>query len=255
MLNKKLEAGESIIGTWVSLADPSVVEILAQTGFDFLLIDGEHSPIGDDVLKGLLIAARGFETAVIYRVRANSEPLIKGALDLGVDGVMVPMVCSASEAAAAVDATRYPPQGKRGIGPWRASNYYDQMETYISRSNRETSLWLQIEHQEAVVNLDQILAVEGYDAAFIGPADLSASLGVYPETTHPKAVEIFDHIIQACGAARKPVGFDSSSPTHIAALQQKGVQIFTIGIDVSYLMDGARTLASASRAALKQTNG
>ncbi|MEM7112864.1 MAG: aldolase/citrate lyase family protein [Chloroflexota bacterium] len=250
MLNKKLAAGEAIIGTWVSLADPSVVEVLAQTGFDFLLIDGEHSPIDDNVLKHLLIAAKGYETAVIFRVRANQEPLIKMALDLGVDGVMVPMVCSAEEAKTAVNATRYPPFGKRGIGPWRASNYYDQMQEYMASANDNISLWLQVEHVDAVANLDEILAVDGFDVAFIGPADLSASLGVYPDTTHPDALATFAKVMSKCAAVGKPVGFDASSPAHIAQLRKQGVQVFSIGGDVGYLQEGARALSAAARGVL-----
>ena len=250
-LNKKLQNGEAIIGTWVSLADPVVVEILCQSGFDFLLLDGEHSPISEDVLKLLLIAAKGSETAVIYRVRANSEPLIKIALDLGVDGLFVPMVNSAVDAKNAVNATRYPPLGKRGIGPWRASNYYEEMTAYIDSANDEVTLILQIEDVTAVSNLTEILAIPGFDAAFIGPADLTASHNLYPNTTHPDVLATMDKIIESCQNANIPLGIDASSPGHIQQMRDKGLQIFTIGLDVSYLMAGARETAVSARKAVQ----
>ncbi len=249
-LKQKLVAGEAIIGMWVSLADPAVVEILCQTGFDFLLLDGEHSPISEEVLKLCLMAARGSKTAVIYRVRANEEPLIKIALDLGVDGLFVPMINSADDARRAVQAARYPPLGKRGVGPWRASNYFQEMWEYVASANETTTLILQIEDIQAVSHLDEILAVEGFDAAFIGPADLTASLNLLPDTQHPRVLEQIEIITDACQKVGMPVGIDAANPEHIAQMRQLGLQIFTYGADVSYLADGARETAVSVRNAL-----
>ena len=251
-LKQKLAAGKAIIGTWVSLADPAVVEILAQSDFDFLLLDGEHSPISEDTLKVHLMAAARFkkETAIIYRVRANQEPLIKSALDLGVDGLFVPMVNNAADAKRAVDATRYPPLGKRGVGPWRASNYFEELGDYVANATDQVTLFLQIEDAQALPNLDEILAVPGFDAAFIGPADLTSSLYLFPDTQHPKVLDKIAYITAACQRANIPLGIDAASADHITEMRQKGLQIFTFGMDTSYLIDGARQTADIARNAL-----
>ncbi len=250
MLNHKLRNGLPIIGTWVSLTDPAVVEILCQSDFDFLLLDGEHSPIPEDALKAMLMAAKGSETAIIYRVRQNDEAMIKIALDLGVDGLFVPMVNSAAEAQAAVDATRYAPLGKRGVGPWRASNYFQDMAGYMDNARDTVTLILQIEDQAALPYLDEILAVEGFDAAFIGPADLTSSMGLFPETQHPKVLETIAQINAKCQAAGVPLGVDAASPTQISELRRAGFQIFTYGMDVSYLIEGMTATAKIAREAL-----
>ena len=249
MLKAKLANNEAIIGTWVSLADPAVTEILCSVGFDFLLLDGEHAPINETVLKKLLLAVNGSDTAIMFRVRKNDEALIKVALDLGVDGLFVPMVNSADEARQAVQATRYPPLGKRGIGPWRASNYYQNMADYVAQANEQITLILQIEDIAALPHLDEILSVQGFDAAFIGPADLSASLGLFPNTQHPIVIETIELITQKCLAAGIPLGIDAASPEHITQMRQQGLQIFTYGMDVSYLIDGSRAAASEARLA------
>ncbi|MEM7345710.1 MAG: aldolase/citrate lyase family protein [Chloroflexota bacterium] len=249
-LNAKLDKGDTLIGSWVSLSDPAVVEALCSTGFDFLLLDGEHSPIGESELANLLRAAQGSDTAIIYRVRENSEQLIKMALDLGVDGVFVPRVNSAEEARQAVAAAKYPPLGKRGVGPWRASNYYQTMDSYLETANATTTLILQIEDKEAINNLDEILAVDGFDAAYIGPADLSASMGLYGQATHPEFVATIETIIARCQAAEMPLGMDTRDVSHLSEMSAKGMQILTLGMDLLYMIDGATALSSEIRSTL-----
>ena len=196
------------------------------------------------------MAAKGSETTVLYRVRENSEPLIKMALDLGVDGLFVPMVNSKEDAQRAVQAARYPPLGKRGIGPWRASHYFQEMWDYIEQANEQTILILQIEDVQALPHLDDILAVAGFDAAFIGPADLTASLNLLPDTRHPQVMENVETIATACQTAGVPLGIDAADLEHIGQMRELGLQIFTYGMDVSYLADGARETAVSARKVL-----
>ena len=250
-LNPQLQKGETLIGQWISLSDPAVVEALANSGHDFLLIDGEHSPIGESELANLLRATQGGTSAIIYRVRENSESLIKMALDLGVDGVFVPRVNTAAEARYAVNAAKYSPVGKRGIGPWRASDYYQNMGEYIETANQNTTLILQIEDIEAVGNLDAILAVPGFDAAYIGPADLSASMGIYGQFEHPDFVAAVETVRTKCKAAGMPLGFDTRDVAHLKHLADQGFQVLTLGSDIDYLISGAQALASQIRQALK----
>ncbi len=251
-LNSSLKNKEVVIGQWISLSDPAVVEALAETGYDFLLIDGEHSPIGESELANLLRATKGGDCATIYRVRENSESLIKMSLDLGVDGVLVPRVNTAAEAQKAVDAAKYPPMGKRGVGPWRASGYYQNFDTYINSANTSTTLILQIEDIEAVNNLDEILAVGGFDAAYIGPADLSSSMGILGQFDDPRFKTAVSKVVAKCQAVGMPLGFDTQNVTHLTKLAQDGFQILTLGSDMQYLIDGAKNLSAEIRQSLGQ---
>lgn len=250
-INQKLAAGDTLIGQWISISDPAVVEALASTGHDFLLLDGEHGPLGESELPNLLRAAKGGTAKCIYRVRENSENRIKLGLDLGADGIMVPKVNSASEAQQAVDAAKYPPLGKRGIGPWRASNYYQNFADYVATANETTTLILQIEDTVAIDNLDEILAVDGVDALYIGPADLSAAMGLFGQQGHPDFVAAVETVRSKCQAAGMPLGFDTRDATHLAELAGKGFQILTLGSDIDYLIRGAKSLAAEIRAALE----
>jgi len=247
----KLANGEDVCGTWVSLSDPSVIEILCQSGFDFLLVDGEHTPISDDELKTVVVAAHGFDTKIIYRVRENNTAMIKIALDLGVDGIMIPMVNSKLDAQKAVNSSKYPPVGLRGIGPWRASNYYDDLLDYTANANDRLTLILQIENAEALPHLSDILTVDGIDALYVGPADLSASLGVFPDTSAPIVQEKIQEIISNCQQAGMPVGIDIGDIDTLEEFHKKGARLFTYGMDVSYIFEGARSASALMRKMLK----
>src|SRR5919108_1272477 len=139
-LREKITSGRAVVGTWISIADIAVVEVLAQAGFDYLLIDGEHAPISPSQLFPLAVAAERRGCPVVYRVQMNSADLIKAALDIGIAGLMVPMVESPEEAAAVVSAAKYPPAGRRGMGPWRASNYFQDFRDYVASANEQTAV-------------------------------------------------------------------------------------------------------------------
>lgn len=254
LINDRLVNQQKVLGTWVSLADPTIVEILCQAGFDFLLVDGEHCPIGDEALKQILVASKAYDTSIIYRVRENNPGLIKIALDLGVDGLMIPMVNTEQEALKAVSASRYPPQGKRGIGPWRASNYFENYIDYVAQANQKISIILQIEDVAALPQLDKILEVPGFDAVFIGPADLTASLGVFPNTEHQHVEEKINYIVEACRKADVPLGIDAPDVSYIQRMAVKGLQIFTYGMDISYLIEGAKSASTAAKKVLSASD-
>ena len=249
-LNQRLAERETLIGTWVSIAAPEVTEILCQTGFDFLLIDGEHSPIGESELGNILRAAKGSETAIVYRVRENQEGLIKIALDLGVDGVFVPRINSAADAQSAVNSAKYPPLGQRGVGPLRASNYYQDAVDYVANANRDVALILQIEHKDAIETLDQILRIKGYDALYVGPADLSASYGVFPDIGDEHVMAAIARVMAWCAKAGIPCGMDTSSVAHLNQMADAGMQILTLGGDLDYLLNGARALSAEIRGSI-----
>ncbi|MGB1252110.1 MAG: HpcH/HpaI aldolase family protein, partial [Candidatus Promineifilaceae bacterium] len=209
-----------------------------------------HAPIGESELGNILRAAKGSETAIVYRVRENQEGLIKMALDLGVDGVFVPRINSAAEAQSAVNAAKYPPLGQRGVGPLRASNYYQNAIDYVTNANRDVTLILQIEHKDAIETLDQILRVKGYDALYVGPADLSASYGVFPDIGHEHVMAAIARVMAWCAKSGMPSGMDTSSAAHLSQMAKAGMQVLTLGGDLDYLLNGARALSAEIRSTI-----
>lgn len=249
----KLARGEYVFGPWISLSDPVAIEVIGRTGFDFMLIDGEHAPFDETGLRDALIACDSAGCEAVVRVRGNEEPRIKLALDLGAHGVLVPMVSSVDDARRAVSAAKYPPLGGRGLGPWRASDYYRDYEGYIAGADDATALIIQIEHKDAVEAIDDIIAVPGVDAIFIGPADLSASYGHGTDTANPDTAAAIERVAEACRIKGMAMAIDAASPEVITRCGALGYRFFTIGADVGYLDEGARATVAAAQAAAAAT--
>jgi 2-keto-3-deoxy-L-rhamnonate aldolase RhmA len=250
-LADRIRAGETVIGSWFTVPHPMVAETLAQGNFDFLLLDGEHAPVPPDAVGNLLPSTELHGCPVIYRPRTNSIDLIRGALDAGVTGVMVPMIENAAQAKAALDAAKYPPLGKRGIGPWRASNYYDNYLDYVATANERTCVVLQIESKAAVDAIDAIAALPGVDVLYVGPADMAGSMGLKLGERHAELTAAIERVAVAAKKHGKAVGIDVTSLDFFAMYQEMGFRFFTYGIDTSYLMDGARAAAKELRAQVK----
>lgn len=250
-LVERIRAGETVIGSWFTVPHPMVAETLAQGGFDFLLLDGEHAPVPPDAVGNLLPSTELHGCPVIYRPRTNSVDLIRGALDAGVTGVMVPMIENAAQAKAALDAAKYPPLGRRGIGPWRASNYYESYLDYVATANERTCVVLQIESKAAVDAIDAIAALPGVDVLYVGPADMAGSMGLKLGERHAELTAAIRRVAEAAKKHGKAVGIDVTSLDFFAAYQEMGFTYFTYGIDTSYLMDGARAASQALRAHFK----
>lgn len=237
-----------MLGTWMQIPSTIVAELMAQSGFDFILLDGEHAPVPPDLLHTLLPATERHAMPVLYRVRSNDADLIKAALDCGVTGLIVPMVNSAAEAAGAVAAAKYPPVGRRGIGPWRASNYYLDEASYVATAN-ETALVLQIESREALEAVDAIAATPGIAALYVGPADLSMSLGL-------PLGQLSDGLRAACkavGAAAQrngiAAGIDVASLDFVPTYRELGFSLMTHGLDSGYIMSGGQAFSASLRQA------
>jgi 2-keto-3-deoxy-L-rhamnonate aldolase RhmA len=246
-LKAKLKSGGIGVGTWMTIPHIMAAEIVSQSGFDFLLLDGEHAPVTVDMVGNLLAATDLFGTPVIYRVRSNSDDLIKAALDAGAAGIMVPMVNSVSDAKRAVAAAKYPPLGNRGIGPWRASNYYSDFTNYVAEANSATSLVLQIESAAAVEAINEIAAVQSVDVLYVGPADLAASMGLPIGQLHPELMKAFKKVASAARSQSKIAAIDVVSIDYARPLAELGFTWFTFGLDTSYLMDGAQAAAAQFR--------
>ena len=262
MFKNKLRRNHLCLGTSISLADPAVTEALCGI-CDFVWIDMEHTTLSLESVRAHVMATKGSETATLVRVPWNSPVLIKPVLDLGANGVIVPMVRSAEEAAAAVSACRYPPLGIRGFGPLRASNYGRvKARDFCEESDRTLMTVIQIEHIEAVENLDSILKVPGVQDIMIGPSDLAASMGHLGDTDHPDVVRAMEAVVQKACAADVNVGLATGTdPAAIAAWAQKGVRWFALLNDVMLLLQTVHdcvglirtSVSSESRAGRERT--
>jgi 2-keto-3-deoxy-L-rhamnonate aldolase RhmA len=228
-----------------------VAETLAQGGFDFLLLDGEHGPVPPDAISGLLPSTELYGSPVIYRVRTNSVDLIRGALDAGVSGVMVPMTENAIDARNALNAAKYPPLGKRGIGPWRASNYYEDFLGYVAGANDKTCVILQIESAAAVEAIENIASLDGIDVLFVGPADMAATMGLTIGASHPTLTAAIERVAVVAKKHGKALGIDATTLEFFTRFQEMGFTFFTYSVDTSYILDSARAASKELRALMK----
>ncbi len=240
-LKHALKNKKQTLGCWVTLAHPLIPEILAPAGFDWLTVDMEHSSITLSDLLPLIISIEADAMVPLVRVGENNPNLIKRVMDAGAYGVIVPNVNSAQDAQAAVSAVKYPPQGTRGVGLYRAQGYGRDFEAYKKWLTQESVVIIQIEHIDAVNNIDAIFSVKGIDAFIIGPYDLSGSMGK-PGALKDKAVE--RAITKVLAAAKKydiPAGFHSVSSDPKEALRRKkqGFKFLGFSLDSIFLQDAA----------------
>jgi 2-keto-3-deoxy-L-rhamnonate aldolase RhmA len=242
----RLKNGETLIGTLISLSSLETAEILAGAGFDWLFIDLEHSPLGPLEAQALLQAVGG-RAECILRLPLADEIWIKKALDTGAAGVIAPMVNTAEEARRVVRLCKYPPQGTRSVGIGRAHAYGPGLGEYLERANRETAVIVQIEHASAVANVEAILAVEGIDALFVGPYDLSASMGRMGEVEHPEVQAAIDRVRVACQASGMPLGIFTAGAERAKAYAAQGYGLIAAGGDTLMLAQAARQVLSVLR--------
>jgi 4-hydroxy-2-oxoheptanedioate aldolase len=254
-LKALIESGQPAIGSWISSVDPYAVELTADLGFDWLLIDTEHTPLSRDNLRFILTALRGSESTPVVRLSSNTLDHFQTALDLGAQGVVVPMINSALDAQQAVRFCRYPPLGMRGFAPIRASRYLENLTEYITAANSVISLIVQIETPEAASNIDQILSVEGINGIYIGPSDMASFMGLPAQTSHPKVMEVMDGVIARAQAHSIPFGLPTWSEEECMTFVRKGAQLLTVGSDLHYLSTAARKRLSGVRQLLKQQSG
>lgn len=238
-LKQKLRKGEVAIGTWIMFSDLFAVDAIAQAGFDWWVIDMEHSSIGTEGLLRILSVLKGTSTVPIVRLTNNHPDYFKKALDLGAYGVMVPMIQSAQDARRAVDSCRYPPVGSRGFGPVRASNYFLDLTEYIKAANREILLIAQIESVRAVRGLGSIMNVEGLDAIFVGPADLSSSMNLPGQWKDSKVQKVILQIMEKSRSAGMPFGILTFSVEELVHYAKHGATLLTVGSDLAFMMQGS----------------
>jgi 4-hydroxy-2-oxoheptanedioate aldolase len=231
--------GKVAVGTWMVLGSPLVAEILANLGFDWLVIDTEHGAIDIGTTASIIQAIRTTDTVPMVRVPWNDPALIKRALDAGAYGLVIPMVNSREEAIAAVQATRYPPLGIRSYGGPRARLYGGA--DYFAHANEEIALIVQIEHIDAVNHIDEILSVEGVDGYFIGPNDLAVSMGLGPgmEQPDPRHGEAINRVIESGKKHGVPGGIHVGNAEEVNTRIAQGCLFMGLGSDERHLRASA----------------
>ena len=235
----KVRSGKVAVGCVVTFADPTVTEIAAESGFDFVWIDGEHGQMDRNTAMMHMMALKGTGCAPLYRVPACDHTEIKKIIDFAPAGIIVPMILTADDAAKAVAACRYPLQGNRGCGFRRGNRYGNiSMPEYYDMSQREPLVILQIEHIQAVENLDAILAVEGIDSLLIGPYDLSISMGKAGAFDDPEVNEAFDYVSRKALEHNKILGVYTEG--NYERWLKRGVHFIGCINDTSAMMSGFR---------------
>jgi 4-hydroxy-2-oxoheptanedioate aldolase len=242
-----LAAGRQQIGLWSVMPDPYVTEILAAAGFDWIVLDTEHSPNDLRTVMAQLQAAKGSDTSFVVRVRWNDAALIKQYLDVGAQTILVPMVNTADEARAAVAAVRYPPEGIRGVAAATRATGFGRIAGYARHANAEVGLLVQVETRAALDNIEAIAAVEGVDGIFVGPGDLAASFGYAGEPLHPQMLPVLEDAVRRIRAAGKPPGILTTSEEFARTAIGWGTLFTAVGSDLPLLLNGATGLATRFR--------
>lgn len=238
------------IGLWSALCDPYIAEICAGAGFDWMLIDAEHSPNDLRTILGQLQAMAPYPTQPVVRPRIGDVPLIKQILELGVQNLLIPLVESAEQADLMARAMRYPPVGVRGVGSALArSSRWNRIPDYLATADEQMCLLVQVETRRGLDNIDAIAAVPGVDGVFIGPKDLSAAIGFLGDTTHPEVQETIRQSAERIRAAGKAAGILADNPDLARRYLSWGFSFVAVGSDAGLLARGAENLAKVFKGA------
>ena len=236
-LKSKLAQSEITIGSWITLGHPSIAEIMATAGFDWLVLDMEHSVLELSEIQMLIQVLDMQKCPAIVRLTSNHPDQIKRVMDAGANGIMVPMIKSAADAESAVQSVYYPPRGKRGVGLARAQGYGAEFQQYRDWLEKNAVIVAMIEHIDAVNTIDSILSVDGIDAYIIGPYDLSGSMGHIGELNHPEVASAIEKVLEAGKRLGKPGGIHVVEPDQ-KQLQQRiaaGFSFIGYGLDIRIL--------------------
>jgi 4-hydroxy-2-oxoheptanedioate aldolase len=239
-------AGSSrpLAGIWACTGSALVAEICAGGGLDWMLIDLEHSPNGLESTLAQLQAVAAYPITPVVRVPAGDPVTIKQVLDLGAQNLLVPMVSSAEEARLVVEAVRYPPRGRRGVGSALArSARWNRIDHYLTAADDYVSLFVQVETAAAVEAATEIAAVDGIDGVFVGPSDLAASMGLIGQQAHPEVSAAVLRAFEAVRSVGKPVGVNAFDPVVAQKYLDAGASFVLVGADVALLARGSEALA------------
>ncbi len=247
LFKQALRAGRQQIGLWNAMPDPVVAELLAGAGFDWLLLDTEHSAADPITMLGQLQAVAPYPVAPVVRPASNDTVLIKRFLDIGTQTLLIPYVQTVAEAEAAVAAVRYPPRGIRGISTISRATRFGRVAGYAKAAESEICLLVQVETKETLDRIEEIAAVDGIDGMFIGPGDLAATLGYPGEAMHPEVTAVIEDTIRRIVAAGKPAGVLTPDPDFARRCIAAGTTFTAVGIDAALLVKATDRLRAEFR--------
>jgi 4-hydroxy-2-oxoheptanedioate aldolase len=250
-LRKILNGPDAVYGASLTIPDPGLAAILGCSGFDFVFLDGEHGPFTNASVRGCVDALASTPAMALMRVRTNDPTLIAAALDLGVDGIVVPKLSSAAAADAAVEASRYAPHGSRGVGTGHATRYGARFREYLAEANEKVAVVGIVESRAGVEAAEQIAAVEGLDAILIGQADLSADLGLLDQPGDERVAAEVARVAAAAGANGVKVG-TACDPEEVGELGRAGMGLFICYFDGGAIARGAGDVAARARQAWQE---
>lgn len=239
-VKEKLRGGKVAVGAWMSILNPDSARIVAGSGIDWILFDTEHGPPSFETVDGLVRAVGGLGAIPLVRVVWNDINAIKQALDTGAYGLVVPWINSREEAENAIKYSQYPPDGLRGCAPGRAASAWRvSVDEYLNTVNDEVLVAVQIETKKAVDNIEDIVSVDGVDATFIGPSDLSMSMGYRGKSFHPEVVKAMDRVLEASRASGVAPGIAYARDLdHCNRLIEQGFRFIGVGSDTGFLSRG-----------------
>lgn len=250
---RALRAGQPQIGLWSSLSSHYTVEVIAGAGFDWILLDTEHSPNDVTLVLAQLQAAAAYPVSTLVRPAWNDVVLIKRHLDIGVQTLLIPWVQTPEDAERAVRAMRYPPQGMRGVSVSARHNRFGRVKDYFEHVHDELCLLVQIETRAALENIEAIAAVDGVDGLFIGPADLSADFGRVGTTSTPEITTVIENAVGRIRASGKAAGILWGEEAEAKRWLERGVNFIAVGSDLNLLARGADALATRFKHSQEKT--
>lgn len=233
MLRESLENGETAIGTFQIIESPMVAEMLGLAGLDFTILDQEHGPLTAETCVGLCMAAERGGADPIVRVRSNSEAEIQRALDIGASGVEIPQIETLADAQEAANAARFDPIGERGLSPYVRAGDYVGGDDYTDRQNAETTVIIHIEGERGVENIDDIMGVEGIDVLFLGPYDLSQSIGIPGQVRDSRVEDLMSEVCDRAAEENMIVGTYADDPEMAERWIDVGVQYVAVAVDAT----------------------
>lgn len=244
LLRKKLYSGETCLGTFITIGSPDIVDILKNLDFDWFLFDTEHSYFSTSDVKNMLHAMGDSKVSSLVRIGQIDQYLVKRALDIGSEGILAPLVNSPEEAEKLVKFAMYPPDGVRGAGPGRAAKYGMNMAEYLGSANQELLIAVQIETKEALSSVKEILQTKRIDIGFVGPSDLTISLGLGTDRSNPRVIDAMEKVVKTCDDLGKIPGTLAVSPEEAKKFMKLGFKFLSLASDSRFLAAGARTFLS-----------
>ena len=250
---EKIKEGKPTFGTWIQIGHPAIAEMLAHFEFDWICVDIEHGVIGIETMTSLFRTIENGGSVPFVRLPSQDPSWVRRAIDAGAKGIIAPMINTDKEAYSVVSNAKYPDKGNRGFGFSRSNLYGIEFESYIEKANDDIMVVMQIEHKRAIANLEHILNVDGVDSTFIGPFDLSGSMGITGNLEHPSYVEALTRYRDVSDSHDVPTGCHIVYPNkqNISEAVEQGYKLIALGLDVTFFAQGIKSCMSDLKESLK----